>query len=190
MRTPDSAAGHREPAGGETRFDQVDGDKTCIQTLAAVSFLHFQDASAAEAVATLMSSLSPDALRRLTELGTGLVKRGDVFWLPKKHVEYYESEKDRYCIVAALEPTANGKVAHLVPGTSGRARGPRLVVPVGETDLPKRTEFDFSTSYPLPVETLVAAGTPKGSLPANRLAELDTVIGKSKRAALKRLVSE
>lgn len=117
-----------------------------------------------------------------------MVARGDIYWVPWPLIVYYGSEKDRPCVVAALEPTADGLVAHLVPGTTKRARGPALVIDVGETQLPRRTEFDFSTSFPLPTEQLVSAGKNQGALPPTRLSQLDAVIRASGRTALLRLV--
>jgi mRNA-degrading endonuclease toxin of MazEF toxin-antitoxin module len=128
--------------------------------------------------------LPRDALAQLGQLRATLVERGEVFWLPGAVVVYRTSDKRRPCLVAALD---NAR-AHLVPGTSQTARGPAVVVEVGETDLPKRTEFDFSVSFPLTLADLVAQGRPAGALPADRLADIDAAVAASNLVALKRLM--
>jgi mRNA-degrading endonuclease toxin of MazEF toxin-antitoxin module len=113
-----------------------------------------------------------------------MVARGDVFWLPGTVVVYRVSDKRRPCLVVALD---NAR-AHLVPGTSQSATGPAVVVEAGETDLLKRTEFDFSVSFPLALTDLVAQGKPAGGLPGARLAEIEAAVAASNLVALKRLL--
>ena len=112
-----------------------------------------------------MVSLPQGALAQLGELRATMVVRGEVFWLPGDVVVYRTSEKRRPCLVAAVDSAR----AHLVPGTSRRAKGPAVIVEPGETDLLKRTEFDFSVSFPLLVTELVALGRSVGTLPHRRL---------------------
>jgi mRNA-degrading endonuclease toxin of MazEF toxin-antitoxin module len=128
--------------------------------------------------------LPQGALAQLGQLRAAMVARGEVFWLPGTVVVYRASDKRRPCLVAALD---NAR-AHLIPGTSQRATGPAVVVEAGETDLLKRTEFDFSVSFPLALTDLVARGQPAGALAADRLAEIDAAIAASNLVALKRLL--
>jgi mRNA-degrading endonuclease toxin of MazEF toxin-antitoxin module len=113
-----------------------------------------------------------------------MVQRGEIFWLPGDVVVYRASEKRRPCLVAAVD---NAR-AHLVPGTSQKASGPAVAVEVGETDLLKRTEFDFSVSFPLPITELVAKGRPAGALSVQRMSEIDAAVRASNLVALKRLL--
>lgn len=131
-----------------------------------------------------MVKLPHDALDQLAQLRAEMIGRGEVFWLPGAVLIYHESEKPRPCLVAALD---NGR-AHLVPGTSKTASGPAVVIEPGEAGLPKRTEFDFSVSFPLALHDLVAKGTSAGVLAADRLPDVDTAIKNSNLVALKRLM--
>lgn len=131
-----------------------------------------------------MMRLSQSNLAPLRELRAGLVMRGEVFWLPGSIVVYRASGKMRPCLVAALD---NAR-AHMVPGTSRTASGPAVVVNAGETELFKRTEFDFSVSFSLPLTELVAHGRSAGTLGEDRLGEIEAAIASSNLVALKRLM--
>ncbi len=132
-----------------------------------------------------MVRLPDAALSQLVELRVTLIEVGEIFWLPAELVAYGHPRKRRPCLVAAND----GARAHLVPGTSQRATGPALAVEVGETRLIKRTEFDFSTSFPVPLRDLAARGQTAGALPVARLSDIDTAIRVSKLVALKLLVT-
>lgn len=137
-----------------------------------------------------MVKLPDDVRARLAEAAVQLLQVGDIFWLPRELVTYYDSDDNRFCLVAGLEATSRGVIAHLVPGTSKRARGPALAVRRGETDLQAdKTEFDFSTHFTMPADKLVAAGKPRGDISA-RLEDIRQVIMRSDRAALKRLMRD
>jgi PemK-like, MazF-like toxin of type II toxin-antitoxin system len=128
----------------------------------------------------------PDAaLAQLLTLQLTLIEPGEIYWLPAELVVYGHPRKRRPCLVAATD----GARAHLVPGTSKQATGPALTVEVGETHLIQCTEFDFSTSFPLPLRDIAAKGKTAGSLPAARLADIDAAIKLSNLVALKRLVA-
>lgn len=131
-----------------------------------------------------MVRLPDAALSQLVELRVTLIEVGEIFWLPAELVAYGHPRKRRPCLVAAND----GARAHLVPGTSQRATGPTLAVEVGETRLIKRTEFDFSTSFPVSLRDVAAQGRTAGALPAGRLADLEAAIDASNLVALKRLV--
>src|SRR4051812_40766620 len=106
-----------------------------------------------------MVKLPQGALAQLGQLRATMVARGEVFWLPGTIVLYRASDKRRPCLVAALD---NAR-AHLVPGTSQTATGPAVIVEPGGTDLLKRTEFDFSVSFPLALTDVVAQGRLAGA---------------------------
>lgn len=110
--------------------------------------------------------------------------RGEVFWLPGRVVVYRTSNKRRPCLVAAVDAAR----AHLIPGTSTTASGPAVVVEADEIDLPMRTEFDFSVSFPMPLVDVVAHGQPAGILGTHRAADIDAAIAASNLVALKRLM--
>jgi hypothetical protein len=131
-----------------------------------------------------MVRLPPSALAQLSQLQATLIERGQIFGLPAALVEYRGDAKPRYCLVAATDAA----LAHLVPGTSQTASGPAVVVEVGETALIKRTEFDFSVSFPLALAIVASEGRPMGALDPARLTDIDAAIAASDRVALKRLV--
>lgn len=130
-----------------------------------------------------MVRLPQSALTELEQLRQRMVLRGEIFGLPANLVVYRGEPKPRYCLVAAVD----GARAHLVPGTSKTASGPAVVVEVGEAKLSKRTQFDFSISFPLVLTDLIAYGRPAGSLAAGRLVDVDTAIAASNLVALKHL---
>lgn len=133
-----------------------------------------------------MMKLPQSALAQLEQLRAAMaVRRGEIFGLPADLVVYRGKPKPRYCLVAAVD----GARAHLVPGTSQTASGPAVVIEVGETKLIKRTEFDFSVSFPLPLSDIIAHGRPAGALSQARLQDIDAAIAASNLVALKRLVS-
>jgi hypothetical protein len=132
-----------------------------------------------------MMRLPEAALTQLLTLREALIEPGEIFWLPAELVLYRGEAKSRPCLVAATD----GARAHLVPGTSKSATGARLVVEVGETRLIKRTEFDFSISFPVLLRDLVVLGQTAGALSPGRLVDIDTAIGASNLVALKRLVA-
>ena len=131
-----------------------------------------------------MVRLPPSALAQLTQLRSTLIERGEIFGLPAELVVYRGVQKPRYCLVVAID----GARAHLVPGTSQTASGPAVVVEVGETRLIKRTEFDFSVSFPLALADVASQGRPMGALDPARLADIDAAIAGSNLVAVKRLV--
>lgn len=130
-----------------------------------------------------MVKLPTGALAQLAAMRVALVMRGEVFWLPETVVIYRGPDKRRPCLVAAVD---NAR-AHLIPGTSKTATGPALVVEAGEIDLIKRTEFDFSVSFPVALTDLVEHGKSAGVLASRRLGEIDAAIAASNLVALKRL---
>ena len=77
---------------------------------------------------------------------------------------------------------------HLVPGTTRRGGRPRVVVQPGETDLPKRTWFDCSFYFTLPLLDLVSSGDSAGSLHENRWPDVLSAVDASGRVALIRVV--
>lgn len=131
-----------------------------------------------------MVRLSASALAQLTQLRSTLIERGEIFGLPAELVVYRGVKKPRYCLVVAVD----GARAHLVPGTSQTASGPAVIVEVGETRLIKRTEFDFSVSFPVALADLASEGRPMGALDAVRLRDLDAAIAASDLVAVKRVV--
>lgn len=132
-----------------------------------------------------MVRLSTQALTQLAQYRAVRVQPGEIYWLPKELAKYRGSTKpERPWLVVALD----GGRAHLVPGTSGRACSPRFVVAPKETDLPKRTEFDFSVSVPVNLLDLSNDGRPAGSLDPARWPEVVTVVDRSRQVVLKRLV--
>jgi hypothetical protein len=78
--------------------------------------------------------------------------------------------------------------AHLVPGTSGHAPAPRLIVKARETELPKRTQFDFCVSVPVNLIDLSGQTRSAGALAAARWPEVVELVDQSNLPALKRLV--
>jgi hypothetical protein len=131
-----------------------------------------------------MVRLPPSALAQLTQLRGTLIERGEIFGLPAELVVYRGVPKPRYCLVVAVD----GARAHLVPGTSQTASGPAVVVEVGETRLIKRTEFDFSVSFPLALADVASQGRSMGALDPARLDDIDSAIAASNLVALKRVV--
>src|SRR5205823_3851822 len=79
-------------------------------------------------------ALPPNALAKLAaaklEAEIRALSLGDVWWLPKEYVDYAKPEKDRYCLLVALEPKGGGLPAraHFVAGTTKGATGPALAV--------------------------------------------------------------
>jgi hypothetical protein len=132
--------------------------------------------------------LPEEALAQLQALKETLVQPGDIWGLPAKRVVYRGPAKARYCLVAAVEGGGGGARAHLIPGTTQAASGPAVVVEVGETELIRRTEFDFSVSFAVPVTLVTAEGRSKGRLPEARVAEIAQAVAASNLVALKRLV--
>jgi hypothetical protein len=52
--------------------------------------------------------LSEEALKRLHEVTQRLITVGDVWWLPRRHVGFFPSDKDRFCLVAGIETPTGG----------------------------------------------------------------------------------
>jgi hypothetical protein len=124
-----------------------------------------------------------------TELKIRALKAGQVWWLPKEHVDYAKPEKDRYCLLVALEPKGADLPAraHFVAGTTKGATGPALAVSAGEVGTGEDTEFDFDRSFPVETKTLIRVGKQKGALKADRLDELKRKIEASSLLAVQRL---
>lgn len=114
---------------------------------------------------------------------------GQVWWLPKENVDYAKPEKDRYCLLVALEPKDADVPAraHFVAGTTKGATGPALAVMAGEVGTGEDTEFDFDRSFPVDTKTLIKVGKKKGELKSNRLDELKRKIEASMLVAIQRL---
>lgn len=114
---------------------------------------------------------------------------GQVWWLPKEHVDYAKPEKDRYCLLVALEPKDADVPAraHFVAGTTKGATGPALAVMAGEVGTGEDTEFDFDRGFPVETKTLTKVGKKKGELKSNRLDELKRKIEASTLVAIQRL---
>lgn len=132
-----------------------------------------------------MVRLSAQALTQLAQFRASLVQPGEVFWVAKELAQYRESTRDeRPWLVVALDAAQ----AHLVPGTSGRARPPRFVVAERETDLPDRTEFDFTVTASVNLLDLCSNGRCAGSINAARWSEVVDAVDRSNLVVLKRLV--
>ena len=131
-----------------------------------------------------MVKIPAAALAQLDVARAAMIVCGEIWWIPEGLVVYRGEPKRRPCLVVALDPAR----AYLVPGTSGTASGPAVVVDAGETDLILRTEFDFSASFPLLRTDVTAKGKFAGAIATHRLDEIDAAIRASDRVALKRLV--
>lgn len=140
-------------------------------------------------------ALPPHARAQLAvaaaELKTRALVPGQVWWLPKEYVDYARPEKDRYCLLVALEPAGTDMPtrAHFVAGTTKGATGPSLAVAAGEVGSGQETEFDFDRSFPVETKTLIQVGNKKGELKAPRLEEMRRKIEVSSLVAVQRLVS-
>lgn len=138
-------------------------------------------------------ALPPNALAKLAaakfEAEIRELSIGDVWWLPKEYVDYAKPEKDRYCMLVALEPKGGGLPAraHFVAGTTKHATGPALAVVASEVGTGEDTEFDFDRSFPIETRTLVKVGKKKGDLKSGRLDELKRKIEASNLLAVQRL---
>jgi len=108
-------------------------------------------------------ALPPSALVQLAaaklEAEIRVLSLGDVWWLPKEYVDYARPEKDRYCLLVALEPKGADLPAraHFVAGTSKRATGPAIAVVAWEVGTGEDTEFDFDRSFAIETRTLALA---------------------------------
>lgn len=138
-------------------------------------------------------ALPPSALAKLAEakLETEIraLSLGNVWWLPKEYVDYAKPEKDRYCLLVALEPKGAELPAraHFVAGTTKGATGPALAVVAWEVGTGEDTEFDFDRSFPIETRTLVKVGKKKGGLKSDRVDELKRKIEASNLLAVQRL---
>ena len=138
-------------------------------------------------------ALPPHARAKLAtvaaELHIRALKVGQVWWLPREYVDYAKPEKNRYCLLVALEPKGADLPAraHFVAGTTKRATGLALAVSAGEVGTGEDTEFDFDRSFPVETKTLVRVGRQKGELKASRLNELKLNIVASSLLAVQRL---
>jgi hypothetical protein len=138
-------------------------------------------------------ALPASALAKLAEakLETEIraLSLGDVWWLPKEYVDYAKPEKDRYCLLVALEPKGAELPAraHFVAGTTKGATGPALAVIAWEVGTGEDTEFDFDRSFPIETRTLVKVGKKKSELKSDRLDELKRKIDASNLLAVQRL---
>ena len=132
-----------------------------------------------------MVGLSNQALKELAQYRATIVQPGEIFWVPKELARYRKSTKpERPWLVVAVDAAQ----AHLVPGTSRRARAPRLVVKAGETDLPEPTQFDFSMSVAVNLIALAEQARTAAELPAARWPEVIARVDRSNLVAVKRLV--
>ena len=133
-----------------------------------------------------IDGLPAKALTALAEIRAGLVAPRQIFWLPTALVMFHESDRSqRPCLVVGVDAAR----AHLVPGTTSGGGRARVVVQPGETDLPKRTWFDCSFSFPLPLLDLVTSGDAAGSLDESRWPDVLAAVDASGRPALIRVVS-
>ena len=138
-------------------------------------------------------ALPPHARAQLAaaavELKIRALAQGQVWWLPKELVDYAKPEKNRYCLLVALEPkgAAVPARAHFVAGTTKGATGPALAVVAGEVGNGQDTEFDFDRSFPVETKTLIRFGLKKGELKVARLEELKSKITASSLVAVQRL---
>lgn len=136
--------------------------------------------------------LPPHIQAKLAE--AGLVAKfaalgvGHVWWLPKKYVRYRAPEKDRYCLLVALEGSPVARV-HFVAGTTKGATGPTLAVTAGEVGTGEDTEFDFDRSFAVEADAVIREGLWKGELPKVRLPEVEAKIAASRLVAVQRLTT-
>ena len=114
-------------------------------------------------------ALPPHARAQLAvaaiELKLRALAPGQVWWLPKEYVDYAKPEKDRYCLLVALEPAGADLPAraHFVAGTTKGATGPALAVAAGEVGSGQETEFDFDRSFRVEAKLLIRVGTRRES---------------------------
>jgi hypothetical protein len=138
-------------------------------------------------------ALPPSALAKLAsaklEAEIRALSLGDVWWLPKEYVDYAKPEKDRYCLLVALEPKGAELPAraHFVAGTTKGATGPAVAVVAWEVGTGEDTEFDFDRSFPIETRALLKVGKKKGRLKSDRLDELKRKIEVSNLLAVQRL---
>ncbi|MDQ3740718.1 MAG: hypothetical protein M3389_07210 [Actinomycetota bacterium] len=121
----------------------------------------------------LRSPEPDDARVRLTLAFLGV---GDVFMVPCTLARLGRSAKpERPWVVVALEgPARSPARATLIPGTSDRGSGPRVVAEEGEAGLWRRTTFLCKIPPAVVVaRRLVTEGRALGRLGAERVAELD-----------------
>ena len=118
------------------------------------------------------------------------IRVGDIWWLPEA-LTAYPGDKDRFCLIVALEYPAGSEMparAHYVVGSTRGGSRPEIVLDPGEANLRKRTHFSFWWSGDINLNTLIREGHLKGRLGVNRQEEIGTSIQASKRAILKKLV--
>jgi mRNA-degrading endonuclease toxin of MazEF toxin-antitoxin module len=111
---------------------------------------------------------------------------GHVWWLPKKYVRYRPPDKERPCLIVALEGDPVARV-HFVAGTTKGATGPTLAVVAGEVGTPEDTEFDFDRSFVVEATDVINDGAWAGQLPDERLLEVTVKIAASTLIAVQRL---
>lgn len=143
--------------------------------------------------ARVSGSLPAEALVALEVARARTLARGQIWWLPAEHVHYRGKPKGRYCLLVALEGTPDGQIAqgYFVAGTSQRATGPAIIIEIGDTNLIKRTEFDFSVAWPLAASEVARSGNYVDEI-SPRLGEIDRAIGQTTTAeliAVKRVLS-
>jgi hypothetical protein len=134
--------------------------------------------------------LPPDALARLRAVKMKLIGVGNVVWLPARHVAFFPGGKDRFCLVAGIEPTSGGTPGriHLIGGSTQPSIGPKVIrVAAGEGGLPDETYFKFWWSDSVTVAVLMSDGKWKGRLNPNRLSEIENAVSASTLVNLKRL---
>jgi hypothetical protein len=117
------------------------------------------------------------------------VEIGAVWWLPQE-LTFYPGGKGRFCLVVALETSAERVPvrAHYVAGSTKPSGRPKIVVEAGEANLSERTYFSFWWSNDIGIPTLLACGKLIGCIDPARHPEINAAIRAGKRAALKKLV--
>jgi mRNA-degrading endonuclease toxin of MazEF toxin-antitoxin module len=136
--------------------------------------------------------LSEEALKRLHEMTQRLITVGDVWWLPRQHVGFFPSDKDRFCLVAGIETPTGGTplVVHLIAGSTKSSTGTTTIYVVRQDcGLNQDTYFKFRWSGTVSSSVLATEGDWKGRLPADRMPEIEAAIKASRLVALKRLWS-
>jgi hypothetical protein len=111
---------------------------------------------------------------------------GHVWWMPKEYDRYRAPEKDRYCLLVAVEGNPVARV-HFVAGTTKGATGPTLAVTAGEVGTGDETEFDFDRGFAVEAAVVVTDGKWKGKLHDDRLPEVKVKIAASTLVAVQRL---
>jgi hypothetical protein len=126
-------------------------------------------------------------LRAVQEQVVGV---GEIWWLPEELAKY-PGGKDRFCLVVALErplgdPTKTPLV-HFVAGSTNGSASKTIMVAAGTSGLNQDTYFRFWWSGSVAGSDLAANGKLRGSLPVDRLPDIEAAIRASTLGILKRL---